>query len=51
MKRESSVNGISHEVPIILEKALKMFIIELTYRSYVHTLYNKRKTLRVILNK
>ena len=48
MKRVSGVKSISHEVPIILEKALEMFIIELAFRSYIHTLYNKRKTLRVI---
>lgn len=47
MKRVSGVKSISHEVPIILEKTLEMFIIELAYRSYIHTLYNKRKTLRV----
>mmetsp|Transcript_22965 Transcript_22965/g.23911 ORF Transcript_22965/g.23911 Transcript_22965/m.23911 type:complete len:170 (+) Transcript_22965:1-510(+) len=46
MKKLTGVKLVSNEVPVILGKALEMFIIDFAYRSWIHTLYNKRKTLR-----
>lgn len=46
MKADEDVKMISAEAPVLFAKACEMFIIELTHRSYYHTLENKRKTLQ-----
>lgn len=37
---------ISGESPVLFSKACELFIIELAYRSWVHTLDNNRRTLQ-----
>jgi hypothetical protein len=39
---------IAGETPVIFSKVCELFIIELAYRSWVHTLENNRRTLQVI---
>lgn len=46
MKADEDVKMISAEAPVLFAKACEMFIIELTHRSYYHTIGNKRKTLQ-----
>jgi hypothetical protein len=46
MKADEDVKMISAEAPVLFAKACEMFIIELTHRSYFHTIENKRKTLQ-----
>ncbi len=46
MKADEDVKMISAEAPVLFAKAWEMFIIELTHRSYYHTIENKRKTLQ-----
>eukprot|EP00345_Euplotes_harpa_P016796 CAMPEP_0168338864 /NCGR_PEP_ID=MMETSP0213-20121227/13114_1 /TAXON_ID=151035 /ORGANISM="Euplotes harpa, Strain FSP1.4" /LENGTH=224 /DNA_ID=CAMNT_0008344775 /DNA_START=47 /DNA_END=721 /DNA_ORIENTATION=+ len=46
MKADEDVKMISAEAPVLFAKACEMFIIELTHRSYYHTIENKRKTLQ-----
>jgi histone H3/H4 len=46
MKADEDVKMISAEAPVLFAKACEMFIVELTHRSYYHTLENKRKTLQ-----
>ncbi|CAI2377365.1 unnamed protein product [Moneuplotes crassus] len=46
MKADEDVKMISAEAPVLFAKACEMFIIELTHRSYFHTVENKRKTLQ-----
>jgi hypothetical protein len=41
---------IAGETPILFSKACELFIIELAYRSWVHTLESNRRTLQVILS-
>jgi len=38
---------IAGETPILFSKACELFIIELAYRSWVHTLDSNRRTLQV----
>lgn len=38
---------IAGETPILFSKACELFIIELAYRSWVHTLESNRRTLQV----
>jgi nuclear transcription factor Y gamma len=40
---------IAGETPILFSKACELFIIELAYRSWVHTLDSNRRTLQVNL--
>ena len=37
---------ISGETPVLLSKACELFIIELAYRSWIHTLEKGRRTLQ-----
>jgi hypothetical protein len=37
---------IAGETPILFSKACELFIIELAYRSWIHTLENNRRTLQ-----
>ena len=46
MKADEDVKMISAEAPVLFAKAWEMFIIELTHRSYYHTIENRRKTLQ-----
>ena len=46
MKLDDEVKMISGESPILFSKACELFIIELAYRSWVHTLENNRRTLQ-----
>jgi nuclear transcription factor Y gamma len=39
---------IAGETPILFSKACELFIIELAYRSWIHTMENNRRTLQVI---
>jgi len=36
---------ISAEAPMLFAKACEIFIIELTYRAWIHTEESKRRTL------
>ena len=36
---------ISAEAPVLFAKACEIFIVELTYRAWVHTVEGKRRTL------
>ena len=46
MKFDDEVQMVSGESPILFSKACELFIIELAYRSWVHTLENNRRTLQ-----
>ena len=46
MKLDDEVKMISGESPILFSKACELFIIELAFRSWVHTLENNRRTLQ-----
>ena len=46
MKLDDEVQMVSGESPILFSKACELFIIELAYRSWVHTLENNRRTLQ-----
>ena len=46
MKLDDEVKMISGESPILFSKACELFIIELAYKSWVHTLENNRRTLQ-----
>ncbi|CAF1250274.1 unnamed protein product [Adineta ricciae] len=46
MKLDDDVKMISAEVPILFAKAAKIFIHELTLRSWLHTEESKRRTLQ-----
>ncbi|TKW41096.1 hypothetical protein SEVIR_1G291400v4 [Setaria viridis] len=46
MKADEDVRMISAEVPVVFAKACKVFILELTLRSWMHTEENKRRTLQ-----
>ena len=46
MKLDDEVQMVSGESPILFSKAGELFIIELAYRSWVHTLENNRRTLQ-----
>jgi hypothetical protein len=47
MKLDDEVKMIAGETPILFSKACELFIVELAYRSWVHTLENNRRTLQV----
>jgi nuclear transcription factor Y gamma len=49
MKQDDEVKMIAGETPILFSKVCELFIIELAYRSWVHTLESNRRTLQVIL--
>jgi nuclear transcription factor Y gamma len=38
---------IAGETPVLFSKACELFIIELAYKSWVHTLESNRRTLQV----
>eukprot|EP01017_Pseudomicrothorax_dubius_P013194 TRINITY_DN1571_c0_g2_i2.p1 TRINITY_DN1571_c0_g2~~TRINITY_DN1571_c0_g2_i2.p1 ORF type:complete len:240 (+),score=56.49 TRINITY_DN1571_c0_g2_i2:384-1103(+) len=46
MKSDEDVRMISAEAPVIFAKACELFIIELTYRAWIHTEEAKRRTLQ-----
>ncbi|XP_047341134.1 nuclear transcription factor Y subunit C-1-like [Impatiens glandulifera] len=46
MKADEDVRMISADAPILFSKACEMFILELTYRSWLHAEENKRRTLQ-----
>ena len=46
MKLDDEVKMIAGETPILFSKACELFIIELAYRSWIHTLENNRRTLQ-----
>jgi nuclear transcription factor Y gamma len=46
MKSDEDVRMISAEAPALFAKACEMFIIEITYRAWLHTEENKRRTLQ-----
>ncbi|XP_047340738.1 nuclear transcription factor Y subunit C-1-like [Impatiens glandulifera] len=46
MKADEDVQMISAKAPILFSKACEMFILELTYRSWLHAEENKRRTLQ-----
>ena len=46
MKSDEDVRMISAEAPILFSKACELFIIELTHRSWIHAVENKRRTLQ-----
>ena len=48
MKLDDDVKMISGETPILFSKACELFIIDLAYRSWVHTLENTRRTLQKV---
>lgn len=41
---------IAGEAPILFSKACELFIIELAYRSWIHTVESNRRTLQVRVN-
>lgn len=45
MKLDEDVKMISSETPLLISKACELFIIELAYRGWIHTLENNRRTL------
>ena len=47
MKKQTNVKLISYEVPILMCKAIELFIIDFTFRASAHMSLDKRKTLRV----
>lgn len=46
IKADEDVRMISAEAPVLFAKACEMFILELTFRSWIHTEENKRRTLQ-----
>jgi len=46
MKLDEDVKMISAETPLIISKACELFIIELAYRSWIHTIESNRRTLQ-----
>lgn len=46
MKTDEDVKMISSETPVLFAKACEMFILEITRRSWVYTVENKRRTLQ-----
>lgn len=45
MKSDEDVRMISAEAPVLFSKACELFIIELTHRSWIHAIENRRRTL------
>lgn len=46
MKMDEEVRMISGEVPILLSKAIEIFVTELTLRSWIYTEETKRRTIQ-----
>ncbi|EFJ36761.1 hypothetical protein SELMODRAFT_77573, partial [Selaginella moellendorffii] len=46
MKADEDVKMISAEAPVLFAKACELFILELTFRAWMHTEENKRRTLQ-----
>ena len=46
MKMDEEVKMISVETPLLISKACELFIIELAYRGWAHTLEANRRTLQ-----
>ena len=47
MKLNSEIKYVSGETPLLFSKACELFIIDLAYRSWIHTVNNNRKTMQV----
>jgi len=47
MKLNDEVVMVSNETPVIFSKICELFIIELAYRAWIHTLETNRKTFQV----
>ena len=46
MKTDENVKMVSSDAPIILSKACELFIIDLAFSSWIHTLSDNRKTVQ-----
>ena len=46
MKMDEDVKMISVETPLLISKACELFIIELAYRGWIHTIEANRRTLQ-----
>ena len=46
MKLDEEVKMISAETPLLISKACELFIIELAYRGWIHTIESNRRTLQ-----
>ena len=46
MKMDEEVKMISVETPLLISKACELFIIELAYRGWAHTIEGNRRTLQ-----
>ena len=46
MKMDEDVKMISVETPLLISKACELFIIELAYRGWIHTIEENRRTLQ-----
>jgi nuclear transcription factor Y gamma len=46
MKSDEDVRMISAEAPVLFSKACELFILEITYRSWIHAEENRRRTLQ-----
>ena len=46
MKMDEEVKMISVETPLLISKACELFIIELSYRGWAHTIESNRRTLQ-----
>ena len=46
MKLDDEVQMVSGESPILFSKACELFIIELAYRGWIHTIESNRRTLQ-----
>ena len=51
MKLDEEVKMISAETPLLISKACELFIIELAYRGWIHTIESNRRTLQRCKNK
>ena len=49
IKKLTKVKLLSNEVPFLMGKALEMFILDFSYRSWIFSVIEKRKTIKVIL--
>mmetsp|Transcript_29133 Transcript_29133/g.66781 ORF Transcript_29133/g.66781 Transcript_29133/m.66781 type:complete len:88 (+) Transcript_29133:1887-2150(+) len=46
MKSDEDVRMISAEAPVLFAKAVEMFVLELTLRSWCYSEQNRRRTLQ-----
>ena len=46
MKMDEEVKMISFETPLLISKACELFIIELAYRGWAHTIESNRRTIQ-----